>query len=326
MSQLVLKKHFHVIEVNPPNALVYFIGSRVLLSGSFVDENFNRAIEQIRQPKDSGAFFDSLKIFWSEKQIIEFQSAFTKFRFIEEIDLDLSLQIDKISEHEIFKIMGPIHSGFSSIAKAIETAEKTPIQIINRGAGGSTLQKNLIQLGFKNLQFVSGENFKPSTDSLTLVVAADYEVSFLRKINKTFHELKHRWLLISEDEFGGSVGPLFFANASPCYECLIERRFANSANADRTGMVERLFNDSNKRAKMSQLINEQLHQVASLEVLKIVTDLVYSKTYRGQFEFDFFNHRFDFHHLLTMPNCLVCQSAQPRREFKSFDSGVVDCF
>lgn len=149
----------------------------------------------------------------------------------------------------------------------------------------------------KHFQEVSFTRELPVDLSNDLIVVTGnwFGLAKARELNRTLRSQSLRWLCVIEDYFGGYVGPYFGIPDGPCLECLLERHTAQLAPEKQQSLNVHF-----------PLFSALLAQSAATEILKLAVHPVESKVEYGLFEFDFLNHRSEFHPLLPMPACSVC--------------------
>ena len=130
------------------------------------------------------------------------------------------------------------------------------------------------------------------------------------KINALFLNLKIKWLLVVQDYFGGTIGPLLGVKDGPCFNCLMKRKYSNMPRVDMYLKLEEYFDNAKLAESSILLIQEGLANKVGIEIFKVMTNIVYPKVYRGLYEFDILNHRSEYHEVLATPFCEVCSRVQ----------------
>ena len=110
------------------------------------------------------------------------------------------------------------------------------------------------------------------------------------KINALFLNLKIKWLLVVQDYFGGTIGPLLGVKDRPCFNCLMKRKYSNMPRVDMYLKLEEYFDNAKLAESSILLIQEGLANKVGIEIFKVMTNIVYPKVYRGLYEFDILNH------------------------------------
>lgn len=194
----------------------------------------------------------------------------------------------------------------------------TPVAVVQAYGNTQGLVLAFGEAGFTDTQFftVSASDPMPALDSKATVILWGRwgKINPLRRLH---HELIRRgqpWMLVIEDDFGGSIGPAYRGLGTPCLECLIQRRKSSMVDRSLNEKIES-FAESNEQNFGIQYSpwRRRLADLAAFELIKDLSQVVHSKVRQGVFEFDFLNHNNRFHEVLPVPHCEVClvTSRQP---------------
>lgn len=147
--------------------------------------------------------------------------------------------------------------------------------------------------------------FAPADSADLIIVGARWcHLDELDALNRKWHR-ERRWIALIEDEFGGTLTPLFGGEADPCWSCLRSRRSANFD--EQLGSMEDYFSRKELlQRKIVPTFTRMLEQTAVLEIMKVLGGFSFSFLEKGLYRHDFLNHRSEFHEVHPFSGCPVC--------------------
>lgn len=150
--------------------------------------------------------------------------------------------------------------------------------------------------------------FHVSDHGRILIVYAHFlQTLQLEELNAKLLESQQDWLLVSIDEFGGTVGPMFGPSTEICWKCFDLRRKSHIPNIHLQEHFERYF--SGQQSGWGEFFPGQIQQlsmVAQREVFQVITGSSVPATSQGLLEIDLLHNRQAFHPVRPVSFCSAC--------------------
>lgn len=159
-----------------------------------------------------------------------------------------------------------------------------------------------------SVYFFENQKLALKTTDLVVVFATWFNQNLIRELNLFFRQNKKKWLLVIEDDFGGSLGPWFGPHDGPCFECLFQRRMNNMEYLDQHKVFEEHFGREENRQHLFPLYNTMIANFATSELFHEIYSTRVSLLTKGLKEVDLLNMKFKFNELFPLPYCTVCSS------------------
>lgn len=318
-----LKLGVFLVEARGSEALFYFCGTRFAIRGEFAESLLTNLCQLLESAKSFNELKTRLPNF-SAPDIEAALSALSRAGFLDISD-DLSQQCEKAeAASPLFAILQKFSPSQRVAAELMGKLREESVGILSLGLEAVELEAALVLMGVKNFKTMNlpsismGEGnlaFKFLMDAGSELMAADklvvlanwYDFGRLKDLNKIFLARKRTWMPIIRDFFGGTIGPILGIDDGPCFECLLARKTANSSSPEATAKLESFFCDRPQvLPETLPLFRAQLANAAAFEVFKQIIQPMQARTMRGIIEFDFLNHRSEFHSVLPLPVCVAC--------------------
>lgn len=313
-----LKKNIHCIDIQGDIALLYYFGNRYVIKGSFVQNILDKFIILLKTPHTLEQISEELSDY-SDGEITEALNTFMQYGLLEQID---STKINKIdfSQTNSLTYFLNYFIDFHSSLSTLDVLHKSKILIVDFVGLGELIAGKLLN-NYLNTEVIKYDclealekyfenNLKHLRENVIIISCSWMNAREVQKVNSLFLKLDIKWLLVVQDYFGGTIGPMFGIKDGPCFNCLMKRKYSNMPHIDKYLKIEEYF-ESTELDKVPILsMQEGLADKVGMEILKIMTNIVYPKTYRGLYEFDILNHRSDYHEVLATPFCEVCSRVQ----------------
>lgn len=327
-----LKRGVHWIETEGDTALFYHFGNRLLIRGAFVNSCLRTMYTMLQSPVELGELEQRLHQSFSQHEIKSSWNALQKSGFLCEINAPNS-NVNRPAEQQDTAhssgIADFLDRYFPSRSKADSVARRAmenQILLINVGCGldsgaslGDQVKESLESVGFRRVNQMIGAGSSPESalanvDRSTLLVLMGCWLN-LQQVSDWNRYLKRhdwQWLNAMEDEFGGTLGPYLGLRDGPCFECLRLNRFRHLDEAGKYDAIERYFSKHPEQfIRPIQLFTRSFANAIAFETLKILAAPVTSRMKGGLIEFDYLNHRSEFHSVLPLSTCPVCR--QPHK-------------
>ena len=318
--KFIAKKGIQIVHQEENIALLYFWGNRIFVEGDQVGDLLAPMLQLLSSPH---SIEEIVSNFGSNarEQVLEIFNILSKSYLLAELGDSQTGEIELENEYSDFIASFLNRKDWSH--QILKSLNQKNLGVINLSSIGSALEREIQTLPINrlvthDLQYSVSEealsNAIETVSGLDLVIVSGtwHDQSWLFTINKFFQKSGQRWLLVMQDYYGGSIGPIF-TKGGICFNCLLQRRSANLESYDKQILFENYFSGKNEKLKMNfSVFQNLLAGSVKVELLKILTDVMLSKTYQSIISFDFLNHRHETHSVLPLSNCLVCSNATQR--------------
>lgn len=344
MEKYILKNNVNLVEVEDNLALIYYYGNRYFMECKInkckLEEIFKRLNNPISFEELSNYLIDV------EKDILHsIIRALLNNRLIEiYIDTKDEKEISNIGLYNFFEFFSRENSNNAYLN--IEKINKGIITIIDAGNVGIYIAEQLITFGFKKVYYhnknkvnrndisehpnlyniedmgkykvdilskkfsyinFSSDHPTEIEQDFAIVCGSWFDLDYFKNYNKLFKSLKKIYLPIIEDYFGGTIGPIIGLEDGPCFNCIINRRKSNMKYLNYYEKIEKYYIDNRTSLSLgNELFTRQLANAVVVEIIKYITNILYTDLYHGLYEFDFLNHRNSFHEIFKYIDCDIC--------------------
>lgn len=154
----------------------------------------------------------------------------------------------------------------------------------------------------------------PPGESALVIAALDRPYStFYQTLNRLCAERSLTWTVAQFEGMQGLVGPAVLPGITPCYECAHTRTLSNSPQYEIQQAYENSFNEPGSLGRLNsgQLapFTPLLAQIAALDALKLLGNVVYPVGVDRLLSVDFLTLRVESHTVLRVPDCPGCAAA-----------------
>ena len=330
-----LKAGVQLLSSDLEEAQILYFGNRYLIRGPFGQLPLQSLFEWLRMPRSIDEIASKLpKV--STVLIDGCLNALIRAQFVESDDpsffdgdsANAECQVGAPAKNRLLAFIQKFHSSRSATREILKRLQSAKICLLNVSDSLKNFELSLRELQLNaptviNLalqpihSFLAEEAAKSLLDCDLIVVHATwFDTNFLRALNRWFFEHQVHWTVVMADTFGGTVGPVLGLADGPCFDCLYERRKNSIASPETLSIFEvefeRRFKNRDMQGESSNssldVFNCQLANVAALEVLKYIMQGPLTRLVGGAYDFDFLNHRTEYHPVLAQPFCAVCGS------------------
>lgn len=254
---------------------------------------------------------------FSKEKVVDVLNNLKDFQIIEESNLRdnfagaLRAQLDFFSQGSSEN--GSAHDIQSRI-------EKTKLVLLGSGFFIDILYNKASMSGFKQIQKIRISKKIDSAQVEQLIAGCDFLMVdadiwhplLLEEINRIAIVYKKAWIIIMGiDGTVASIGPLFVAKETGCYNCLIMRMkscmdFLPYFEAFESYLKRR--KKSGKSGGSFMVMYDILASISILEALKYITQVSIPVLYKNFISLDIFSYDINIHPFLKVPECPLCST------------------
>jgi bacteriocin biosynthesis cyclodehydratase domain-containing protein len=322
MDRICLKPGVHWINAEGDVGLFLHFGNRFLIRGPFVRSFLKDLLSYLKEPRTSA---EIRSIFSSESALEKALDALSAAGFLETLRDTDPEYFPEAGDLPYLRFLERFLSSSESSKGALARIRKTKLKLLGCGRAMPELLEACQALRFQRIDILDSvpDQLHHSDDELLLLSGNWLDLPRIRSWNRLLHSSRRRWLCVLEDFYGGSIGPYFGAEDGPCFECLLRRRAEHLPDLRRyEEAVAYLERHPPGNEIRFPLFSKLLAENAALEILKLLARPIEPRIGLGLYEFDFLNHRTEFHPILPSPSCEVCGpvfempifETEPRRE------------
>ncbi|WP_128893737.1 hypothetical protein [Longirhabdus pacifica] len=301
-----LKSNVHIIDIQPGFALFYHFGNRYLIKGQFESNEFKEVLNFLCSPRTVNEIQDKFKM-----EISDLIKNLQHHKLIELID-ESEEKFQNIEYNDAVQLLHHFFETQSDIGSRYTTLNTTNIGCICFFPIEEELVQSLSNIGIDYITPIHMEQLSEidfTNYHSFIVIGTWFDARSFQKINDIFYKNKVKWLLSVVDSFGAIVGPYFGVDGGPCFQCLLSRKYSNLHYNDHYKTIEDYFSE-NPKDDYLLMFKQRLSSIITMEVLKMMTNMIDTRLIKGLIEFDFLNHRTEYHQLLASPFCQVCSPIQ----------------
>lgn len=169
------------------------------------------------------------------------------------------------------------------------------IGVVSESFDHQELIKQFDSLFLKDfIKFMDLKEINRNNVDLVLVIEKDSNISYFNKVNKYLRKKEIPWLKYSFDNNNLYLGPLFFYDGGPCYECFTTRK-----NRNRNNDLE-IWESStgNSVNLLGPFIEKELLRLANLKSPSLC--------FNTEINFDVFNLEILKYPVYKLPDCKSC--------------------
>lgn len=312
---VALNKFTLLINVEGDVAVLLYLGRKILLKGPFISNDLNHLLNGLKhfKPKDDHLVFLEKNGLAPPLNRLLITELFRQ-KLMDRIDPEQLPLHDEEMNSDTFSLLSSLQ-GTESASKCFKELSDQTICVLDFTNRKDHVLASFKDLPIKKLNYHRHVDFDPAHgadvknyDLIVTISHLHHELEF-KKYSSFLYSHATKWLQVTLDDAGGVVGPLFFKQKAPCYNCLNSRQLANLDSQS----AEILINDFYNRNTESVFINDTFLKLllgyTRIEIIKLLSNASFAHSLEGLMEFDFINIKSNFHALLPVPNCEICMPA-----------------
>lgn len=345
MDRYVLKNNVKIIESNDGIVLIFNYGNKHFIESNLSYETIQKLFCILKSPRTMGEIETLLQEVKDHTIIYNFIESLITQNLLEIYIDQPDVEIYNKGLFNFFEYFN--NSSSNLAYQNLSLVKNKNIHIIDMGNVGFYLAKNFSNLGSINVKYynnniVSEEDIinQPSLfnesslgqykidsfkiklrsvelckqfnysheNELVIICGSWYNINEFEDFNKIFLDKKEKFIPIIEDYFGGSIGPVIGISDGPCFKCLLSKKKSHLDYIEIHEKFEKYFaQNKNEITSGYELFTSQLANIATVELIKYITNIVSCKLNSGIYEYDLLNYRSEYHNIFQDINCNMCR-------------------
>lgn len=168
--------------------------------------------------------------------------------------------------------------------------------------------KNAGSLSWQQVGEYNEEVLESLPDAFTIVAFPAFPLGILQDVNRVFHRRRINWLPVFTEYMRAVVGPLVFADASPCFKCYELRLHANQDHffEYRDYLRYRAGSTGGEEGLLPPFMQQSLVSLPVLEAVRVLTECEFPTLLGYALELNLMTMESSKHLVLRLPRCPVC--------------------